>query len=549
MAPIETIIILMSILVGLNYISGKIRISFPILLVITGLAISLIPGITPISLNPNVVFLIFLPPLLYQASFDISWHDFKRLKTPISGLAIGLVLSTTTMVAICIHYLIPAFSWPLAFLLGAIVSPPDVIAATSATKYLRLPKVITTILEGESLINDASALIAYRYALAAVISGSFSFSSALIKFFLIAGGGITIGLTVGATIYWIHKKINDATIETTISLVAPYASYLLAEHAKVSGVLAVVSTGLFVAWYSSELFTFESRIKMQHFWEIWVFLLNGFVFILIGLQLPKIIHHPGSLSILSLTCSGIIISIVAILARVIWIFPISHLIYYTNQYFTCKKSGYKPKLNNLITVAWSGMRGVVSLAAALAIPITLSNGQEFPMRNEILFITFVVIMITLVIQGFTLPFIVKKLNIEEPMEKLIHDDRTIRLAILNSSLHFIENELDKNIHPDIVDRFLTEYQRRFKYFNLLENQDNIDESQSIDPEIIFQYVKAELAIIEHQRQLIIQMRKNGSFSDDLLRQIEHDIDTWNLNTHTKLRIISRHKPNKRNLTE
>ncbi len=543
MTSIETIIIIMTILVGLNYFSTKIKVSFPILLVIAGLVISIIPGIPEVSLSPNVVFLIFLPPLLYEASFNISWHDFKRLITPISGLAIGLVLLTTAMVAGCIHFLMPSFSWPLAFLLGAIVSPPDAIAATSATKGLRLPKVITTILEGESLVNDASALIAYRYALAAVVSGTFSLTEASYKFVIIAGGGILIGLLIGSIVYWVHKKVDDPAIETTVSIVAPYMSYLVAEHLDVSGVLAVVSTGLFVAWYSSELFAVETRLKMLHFWEILIFLLNGFVFILIGLQLPKIIQNPGNLSIMTLTWFGIIISIVAILARVLWIFPISHLIYYISHCITGKKSNYKPKWNYLITAAWSGMRGVVSLASALAIPISLNDGSEFPMRNEILFITFVVILITLVFQGLTLPLVVKKLKIEEPIEDFHRADRELRLSILNNTLKFIQEELSTKSEKEVLEIFVKENQKRIKYFNQFIEEEALKDYDTTpnDPEINFSHIQLELDIIEFQRKLIIDMHKKGTFSDELIRQIEGELDTWNLSMRNRMRIVNTHK--------
>lgn len=539
MTPIETIIILMSILIGLNYIATRLKISYPILLVIAGLAISIIPGIPSIKLSPNLVFLIFLPPLLFEAAFGISWHDFKKFKTPIFGLAIGLVFLTTLAVAICIHYLTPGFSWPLAFLLGAIVSPPDAIAATSATKGIRLPKMITAILEGESLVNDASALIAYRYAIAATLSGTFSLFHASMQFVTVSLGGIVIGLIAGIVINWIHKKIDEPNIEVSITLVAPYISYLIAEHLKTSGVLAVVSTGLYIAWHSSESFSFESRMKAFSFWEIFTFLLNGFVFILIGLQLPEIIHHHGSQTITNLVIIGLLISLTVILIRVIWIFPISKLLYSLRGKSSQQNGIKKPNAKYLMIGSWAGMRGVVSLASALAVPMTLNDGSDFPMRNEILFITFIVILVTLVIQGLTLPSLVKKLKVEEPIEKTNEEDKEIRSILLRDSLKYIEGTLVSELAPVVIQEIIQQYKYRLDYINSDKNEKSHQENLNTVEKTI-QNIKSELKVIEHQRKIVIQMHKNGTFSTSLLRQVEQDLDAWNLSNHTRLRIAKTH---------
>jgi len=294
MENFTVVIFIMAILIALSAIADKSKLPYPVLLVVVGLVIGFIPALPDLSMDPDVVFLIFLPPLLYDAASKTSWHELRTSIRPISALAFTLVIFTTLAVAVCAHYLIPGFTWPLSFLLGAIVSPPDAVAATSITKGLGLNKKVITILEGESLLNDASALIAYRYAIVAVTTGSFILWQAALQFFLVAGGGILIGIASGYLFVFAHKKIyNNAIVETSLTLLSPFIAYLLAEHFHVSGILAVVSAGLIISWRAPEIFSYHVRMRSRVVWDSLIFLLNGFIFILIGLQLPSIIKDLG----------------------------------------------------------------------------------------------------------------------------------------------------------------------------------------------------------------------------------------------------------------
>ena len=322
MQNLSIIIILLAIVTALAQVTDRIKIPYPILLVLVGIGIGLVPGLPHVDLNPDIVFLVFLPPVLYAAAWSTSWPDFKESIRPISLLAIGCVLFTTVLVAMVAHYFIPGFGWAESFVLGAIISPPDAVAATAATKGLKLPKRIITILEGESLVNDATGLIAYRYAIAATASGSFIFWLAGINFFYVAGLGILMGLAVGYIFFWIHKITpNNATTDTTFTLLTPYAAYLVAEEFHASGVLAVVAAGLFLSPRSSEVFSNRTRLQATAVWDTMIFILNGVIFILIGLQLPMILDNIKQHSLTSLIIYGSLVSLVTVIARIIWVFP------------------------------------------------------------------------------------------------------------------------------------------------------------------------------------------------------------------------------------
>ena len=322
MENVSVIVILLFGITLLGILSNKYKFPFPIILVLSGVVISLIPGLPVISLNPDVVFLIFLPPLLYGAAWNISWHEFKRAIRPISLASIGLVFFTTALVAITAHWIIPDFGWPFAFLIGAIVSPPDAVAATSVTKGLGLNPRIVAILEGESLVNDASGLVAYRYALQTITFGNFVLWKAGLNFLLISSAGILIGLIIGYLVLQIHKKwVCDPVIEVTLTFLTPFGAYLLTEHLEVSGVLAVVSAGLFLSFRSGEAFSNESRIMSYAVWDVVIFILNSLIFILIGLQLRTVIAGIHDYSTMELVIYGLVISFVVIIVRFIWVVP------------------------------------------------------------------------------------------------------------------------------------------------------------------------------------------------------------------------------------
>src|SRR5436190_6274472 len=386
----------------LALLARRLTIPYPILFVVGGLLLGLIPKLPKVRLDPELVFLFFLPPLLFPAALFTSWRDFRANLRPISLLAIGLVLFTTVAVAWLAHHFM-GLPLTAGFVLGAIISPPDAIAATAIAARLKVPRRIVTILEGESLVNDATALVAYRFAVMAVVTGSFWLARASGQVFLVGIGGILIGLAVGWLAGQFHKRVDDAPIEITVSLLTPFVAYLSAERLSVSGVLAVVTAGLYLGWRLPELLTFKTRLQGGPVWEMVEFLLNGFVFILIGLQLPEVLRalSHNSISIPRLVWYALLISLAVILIRLLWVFPAAYLPRLLSK--KLRQRDPYPSWRHVTILAWTGMRGVVSLAAAMALPITMQDGRPFPGRDLILFLTFLVILGTLVVHGVMLP--------------------------------------------------------------------------------------------------------------------------------------------------
>jgi monovalent cation/hydrogen antiporter len=513
------IVSLLFVVSMLAMLSDKLRISYPIFLVIAGLGISMIPGIPTIQLDPDIVFIIFLPPLLYSAAWYTPWHDFWRMRRPIGLLGFGLVLCTALAVAWFSNWLIPNFSLPLGFLLGGIISPPDAVAATSVLQNLRVPKSAVTILEGESLVNDAASLIVFRFALAAIFTGKFLLWKAGVDFMLVIFMGILIGLAVAHIAYAIHRWLpTTSSIDTAITLISPYLMYLAAEHFHYSGVLAVVSGGLFLSYRSHDILSYDSRLQSQSVWNVLIFLLNGVVFILIGLQLPGIIHGLGEYSLKEAIWYGIAISVVIILVRLIWVYPGAYLPRMLSKRVRREPSpGWRP----IFLVGWSGMRGVVSLASALAIPLTLSSGENFPHRNLILFITFCVILSTLVLQGLSLPLIIRWLKIEvkenEEEERL-----AIRLRLANAALEYITTHYpDESRTIEAFSRLKARYERMIA---ITDKQLQKDGTETAKPSFIPRYRQLLLELVTIQRQELSRMRRDNDYSEELLRNKETELD-------------------------
>ena len=513
------IVSLLFVVSMLAMLSDKLRISYPIFLVIAGLGIGVIPGIPTISLDPDIVFIIFLPPLLYSAAWYTPWHDFWRMRRPIGLLGFGLVLCTALAIAWFSNWLIPNFSLPLGFLLGGIISPPDAVAATSVLQNLRVPKGAVTILEGESLVNDAASLIVFRFALAAIFTGKFLLWKAGVDFLLVIFMGILIGLAVAHIAYAIHRWLpTTSSIDTAITLISPYLMYIAAEHFHYSGVLAVVSGGLFLSYRSHDILSYDSRLQSQSVWNVLIFLLNGVVFILIGLQLPVIIHGLGEYSLKEAIWYGLAISVVTILVRLVWVYPGAYLPRMLSKKIRREPSpGWRP----IFLVGWSGMRGVVSLASALAIPLTLSSGENFPHRNLILFITFCVILSTLVFQGLSLPLIIRWLKIEvkgnEEEERL-----AIRLRLANVALEYITAHYpDESRTIEAFSRLKARYERMIA---ITDKQLQKDSTESAKPSFIPRYRQLLLELVTIQRQELSRMRRDNDYSEELLRNKETELD-------------------------
>ena len=514
------IISLLFIVSMLAMLSHKLRISYPIFLVIGGLIISLVPGIPQVALDPDLVFLIFLPPLLYSAAWYTSWHDFWKNRRPIGMLSFGLVIFTSCAVAIVAHFMIPGFSLALGFLLGGIISPPDAVAATTVLQNLKMPKRVVTILEGESLVNDASSLIVFRFALAAIFTGKFILWKAGVDFTVVVFLGIAVGLLIGNIIYAIHRWLpTTPTIDTVITLLSPYLMYITAEHFHASGVLAVVSGGLFVSYKSHQIFSYSSRLQGQSVWNVVVFLLNGVVFILIGLQLPGIVRGLGQYSLHAAILYGVIISLVTIFIRIAWVFPGAYLPRMCSKRIRLREPN--PGSKTIFVVGWSGMRGVVSLASALAIPMMLTDTTAFPHRNMILFITFTVILFTLVLQGLTLPYIIRKLDItvkENEEEQRL----AIRLRLATAALEYIKTGYSKEAESiDAFNRLKARYERMV---DIAGKRLEKEEGEDMSPDFLPRYRQLLIELVSIQRQELFQMRRDNEYSEEFLRNKEFELD-------------------------
>ncbi|MEX2234382.1 MAG: Na+/H+ antiporter [Cyclobacteriaceae bacterium] len=515
MQTIATVIVLLAVVTALAEVTDRIKIPYPILLVLSGICIGLIPGLPHVSMSPDVVFLIFLPPLLYSAAWNTSWPDFKAARRPIILLSIGCVIFTTCAVAWIAHSFIPNLGWPEAFVLGAIISPPDAIAAAASTKGLNVPKRIVTILEGESLVNDATGLIAYRYGVAAVVTGVFSIWDAGLQFIVVVTGGILLGLGMALIFKWIHKITPDnPTTDTTLTFITPFIVYLVAESIHLSGVLAVVSCGLYLSWHSSELFSHQTRIQAYGSWNTAIFILNGVVFILIGLQLPMILNNIEDHSFTMLLKYGAIVSLAVIVGRIVWVYPGAYI-----PRISKKVREREPEVNVKLTtiVAWSGMRGVVSLAAALAIPLMIEGSKPFPNRDLIIFLTFAVIFSTLVLQGLTLRPLIKLLGIK-PDGKDHEQELKARMVIAAAVIEHIEENYSLSLTDEGLNLIKTKYEIRIQRIRKGESLGKMHEGL-VDKLHVIQH-----ELLNKERDLILRLRTEGSVSEEALRKIEYELD-------------------------
>jgi monovalent cation/hydrogen antiporter len=458
-----------------------------------------------------------LPPLLYHAALLTSWRDFRANLQPILLLAIGLVLVTTVSVAFAAHSLL-GIMWPAAFALGAIISPPDAVAATSIMQRLRIPKRIVTILEGESLVNDASALVVYTFAIAAAMTGKFSLPQASWQFLFVSAGGILIGYVVGVGVCAARKRLKDNSVDTLISLLAPFIAYLPAEWLHVSGVLSAVTAGLYVGRQLPRIISSEQRMRVFSVWEALVFLLNGIVFILIGLQLPSIISNiraNPNITVTQLSIYTVLIALVTIGIRFICVFALAMVRSWTDRHVRDRRSTLSFRW--LTIISWSGMRGIVSLAAAMALPIA---PERFPHRDEIIFITFGMILITLVGQGLTLPLLIRKLQFEVDD----HDEREEALArreLAFAALGRLEAmELIGEAPKALIDEVRQGYELRVQRFN--QRLSEAQELELTDP--CNTTIDVELEALEAERQVLIKLRDDGLIADEILRHVQHELD-------------------------
>jgi CPA1 family monovalent cation:H+ antiporter len=503
---------LMVAVAGLSVLARVVRVPYPILLVLGGLVLGFLPGMPAVELPPELVLVAFLPPLLYWAGFFASPRDLQADARAISMSAVGLVLATAVAVAVTAHAMVEGMTWPAAFALGAIVSPTDPLAASAIGRRLGVPRRLLTLLEGESLVNDATALVAYRVAVAAAVGGSFVAWQAGLRFVVGTAGGVAVGLLVGWLVAELRRRLDEPVVEIVVSVFTGYAAYLPAELLGVSGVLAAVTAGLYVGWRAPELASAATRLLGFSFWEVLVYLANAVLFILVGLQLRPILEELDGTAVAILVGQGALVSAVVVAVRLGWGFSVPYLVRLVDRRPSqvLRRVGARERL----MIGWSGMRGAVSLAAALALPL------DFPMRNLILFLTFSVIFATLVVQGLTLPTLIRRLNFEQDDAEEREEIRA-RLAATHAALDRLDELAGADwTRDDTVERLhgLYEFRRRRLKARggYLEDDGTEDRSQA--------YQRLLRELLQAQRQAIVRLRNQGQISNDVMHRIERELD-------------------------
>ena len=518
---VELIFLLLLLFVaGLAALAKKFETPYPIILVIGGLILSFFPRVPHVALNPDIVFLVILPPLLFASAFVTSWRDFRYNLVSISMLALGLVLFTVRGVAHISQWILPGFDFRLGLVLGAVVCTTDAIAATSIAKRLGIPKRIAAIIEGESLVNDASGLLALELAVALVVTGRIPgpVERGELLIYVIASS-IAIGLVVGKLIYFFETKIDDASIEITVSLIAPYVAYLSAESAHSSGVLATVVCGLYLGHKSSLYLSREARLKGYAVWDTLTFILNGFVFILLGLQLPYVLEGIHDNTLGHLLYLGAAFSAAVILLRLVWVYPGALVSNFIRRRIL-HQTETVPTPQEVFIVGWTGMRGVVALAAAISLPEYLGNGAPFPQRNLIIFLTFCVIFVTLVLQGLTLPSLIRWLGLEGAGGEDTEETQA-RRAMVQSAIAYLEAARDSDgpSFEPVYDELLHLQRHRL---SRLDGKASDDPTH--DPEHYGRFLTVSHKLRAVQRAVILNLRNQNQINDETLRKLEYELD-------------------------
>lgn len=512
-------LLLVSIVV-VAVVAKRVKIPYPIAFVIGGAILTLFPNLPQFELKPDWVFLIFLPPLLYSGGWLTDWKAFKQNLRPIGLLAIGLVIVTTVAVAVVAHALVPQLGWAAAFVLGAVVSPPDAVAAGAVFERFSVPRRTVAILDGEGLVNDATALVFYNFAIAAVLTGTFSPARASVAFVVNALGGVAVGLVFGylilsAMLLLRKYELSDYLIDNAIQLIAPYAIYLSCEPLGVSGVLATVTAGIFMSRRADKIYQPEGRLVAYAVWELLIFLLNGLVFLSIGLQLRIIVRDP-SFAWRELWI-GLTISLLVIVVRIVWVYPATYLPRLLSA--RIRRTEVFPGPNYVFVVAWSGMRGIVSLAAALALPELTATGAPFPGRDEIIFISFCVIFVTLVFQGLSLIPLLKILRIDGG-DSVEERETEIRIAALRAGiarLRQLESAFDSTQEWEVEGRLVGDYEYRIAHLS-----GHLDGSIGRE-EIAFDHHMQQEAL-DAERREILRLRDAGEIPDEVYRKVQYDLD-------------------------
>jgi monovalent cation/hydrogen antiporter len=521
-AQASVLVTFLAAVVVLAVLAKRLRIPYPIAFTIGGIGLAFTRHLPRPHVEPELIMLLVVPPLLYSAAWSTDWIALRRNGRPIALLAVGLVIFTMLVVAVVVHAVLPEFTWPLAFTLGAIVSPPDAVAAEAIFERLAIPKRLSAIISGECLMNDATALVLYRFAIAAAVSGAFSLARASIAFVVVAAGGILVGIAIAFLLEGVLRQIGrlgfgDAMIASVIFLLAPFAAYLPAEEMHVSGVLAAVSAGLLLSRRSTTFIDPETRVLGSSVWRLLTFVLNAFAFLMIGLELPSIFAALEP-HVRDYALYGLLVSVTVILVRIAWVFPATYAPRLLNRWL--RRHDPSPGWQPVAVLAWAGMRGIVSLAIALSLPYTLGD-QPFTARSVMIFFTFCVVFVTLVFQGLTLGPLIERLGVAETSRS--HRRETgLRIRALEAGIARLQDDRAEHRSPlerEIADRVLEEYRQRVDVLRGKSDQDGaVDERESrVDRKVQKEALAAE-------REAIVAMRRAGEIPDDIYRSIEYDLD-------------------------
>lgn len=513
-------LLLLLFVVVFGALARKLQVPYPIVLVVAGLLLGFVPGIPRVTLNPDVVFFVVLPPLLYAAAWVTSWREFSFNLVSILLLAFGLVAFTVFGVAQGAPWLFPGFDWKAGLVLGALVAPTDAIAATSLGQRIGLPKRIMDLLEGESLVNDASGLLALEFGLAILVRREApSLGDATLRLVYLTVAGLAIGLATAWIVEWVERRVDDGPIEIAISILVPYAAYFTADRLHASGVLAVVACGLHLSRKSSRFFSPGVRLQAWAVWDSLTFILNGLVFVLIGLQLPNVLAGIHDYSLRTLILYGALFSGLVIALRMVWAFPGAFLAYWIRIHLLHQKVKC-PSVQGTLVVGWTGMRGVIALAAAIALPQTLADGSPFPQRNLIIFLAFSVILVTLVLQGTTLPWVVRLLGVVEPDGPNVEEEAA-RRQMLEAALGYLaeSRQKDEAEFDTLYQDLHGHYQQRLAG---LARSEQADSGKSSKTHRRLSHIARDLLRVE--RETAVRLRDQGEINDEVLRQLEHELD-------------------------
>jgi Na+/H+ antiporter len=526
-AAVQSVFLMLLVFVAMFAgLARRLKVPYPILLVIAGLLVSFVPGMPRIGFNPDLVFVVFLPPLLYSAAWTLSWREFQRNFVSIAMLAVGLVLFTVVGLALASGSLLPGFDWRSGVLLGAVVAATDAIAATSIARRVGLPQRIVEILEAESLVNDGTGLLALQFGLTMLVTGRTpSVIEGVGRLFFLTGGGILIGLAIGGVVAWFERWVDDGPIEIVISILVPYAAYLIGDRAHASGVIAVIACSMYMSRQSPQYMSPQVRLQTAAVWDALTFILNGILFVLIGLQLPYVVGQIGGMSHKVLLEYGVGFSVVMIIVRMVWVYGETYIAYAIRRWIH-KVEAAEPDPRAVFIIGWGGMRGVLSLAAAVSLPFGLPNGRIFPQRSMIIYLAFCSILTTLVFQGLTLPWLIRKLGLSKSVR--MHDEeQEARRILLREALVHLDRKRSKNRdQAGMFSELIGSYQRRLDALPA-EREEPI---QGLVDHASRQ--EAMLAVLKVEREALIRLRDEGRIDDEVMRTLQRELDLTESRMHS-----------------